>query len=122
MHCPVVALRTANPRHQTSDRIGQVIVRTGGVITAPAPGTGGVALQSDDLADQSLMIEQVNATAVQHRQQTMGVELGLRFVREPIIDAAAFEWFSGELTTEAVTLHGVDAIELEQGGEFLHYE
>ena len=92
------------------------------VVDTVAPRPCGAAFKPDDLLEQARMVEEVDATAVEHGQQMMGVQFGLRLRRDLVGDVAVAEWCTRELTPEPITLDRVDTVALEQCGEFLDHE
>jgi hypothetical protein len=62
-------LWTCAARQYTGDCIRNVVVAASCVIDAVAPAAGRPAFEADQLRQQSSMIQQLNASAVEQRQQ-----------------------------------------------------
>src|SRR5262249_33430189 len=79
-------------RNETSDAVGEVIMRAGRVIDTVLAGAGNTALQSAQLRDQAAVVEQGDALAVDRRQK-VNVQIAFWLGGLFVADAALAELF-----------------------------
>src|SRR6516164_2303768 len=97
------------------DQIVMIATRMVDHILAGA--AAGPALEADQLSDHFLIIEQLDLTAVDQRQQ-LNIDRALDRLRDDVADAIAAKRLARPLAAITITRHMTAAVRLDRRGEF----
>ncbi len=109
--------RGAHRRHQCAgDGVDQVVVPAGRMVDGIPAASGSAPLQSAELIDRSRVLQELDPTAVQQREE-LEVDLRLRPLRHLIGDVPHAEPLAGPLTPIAVAADEIDPVPLQRRPE-----